>query len=141
VQLLIGAFGRPYLRTAGQAGALALLYFIAAKLSLAFAIPPGYASPLWAPSGLALAACLLFGPRVWPGIWIGAALVNLAVAESFLAAVLIGTGNTLEALAGFALIRRWIAAPQRLQATGDALKFVVAAALCSLVAPTIARRR
>ncbi|HEV8094371.1 MAG TPA: MASE1 domain-containing protein, partial [Burkholderiales bacterium] len=131
-------FGRPYLQTAGQAGALAVLYFIAAKLSLAFAIPPGYASPLWAPSGLALAACLLIGPRVWPGIWVGAALVNLAVDQSVLAAVLLGTGNTLEALAGFALLRRWIAIPQRLQAAEDALMFVVAAALCSLVAPTIA---
>ena len=135
---LSSAFGRPYLRTAGQAGVLAVLYFIAAKLSLAFAIPPGYASPLWAPSGLALAACLLIGPRIWPGIWVGAALVNLAVNQSVLAAVVIGTGNTLEALAGYALIRRWITSPQQLQATGDALKFVVAAALCSLVAPTVA---
>ena len=134
----LSSAGRPYLQTASQAVALAVLYFIAAKLSLAFAIPPGYASPLWAPSGLALAACLLIGPRVWPGIWVGAAVVNLTVDQSVLAAVLIGTGNTLEALAGFALIRRWIAIPQRLQAAEDALKFVVAAALCSLVAPTIA---
>jgi PAS domain S-box-containing protein len=132
------AFGRPSLQTAGQAAALAALYFVAAKLSLAFAIPPGYASPLWAPSGLALAACLLLGTRLWPGIWIGAALVNLSVDQSFVAAILIGTGNTFETLAGVALIRRWIALPQRLQATGDALRFVVAAALCSLIAPTVA---
>jgi integral membrane sensor domain MASE1 len=131
-------FGKLSLQTAGQAAALAALYFIAAKLSLAFAIPPGYASPLWVPSGLALAACLLIGPRLWPGIWVGAALVNLTVDQSFIAAVLIGTGNTFEALAGVALIRRWTAAPQRLQTTGDALRFIAAAALASLVAPTIA---
>ena len=131
-------FTKPSWQTAGQAAALAALYFIAAKASLAFAIPPGYASPLWVPSGLALAACLLVGTRVWPGIWIGAALVNLTVEQSFVAAVLIGTGNTLEALAGVTLIRRWIEAPQRLHATGDALRFVAAAVLCSLVAPSIA---
>ena len=131
-------FGKLSLQTAGQAAALAALYFIAAKLSLEFAIPPGYASPLWVPSGLALAACLMIGPRLWPGIWVGAALVNLAVDQSFVAAVLIGTGNTFEALAGVALIRRWIAVPQRLQATGDALRFIAAAALASLVAPTMA---
>ena len=64
------------MQTAGHAAALAALYFIAAKLSLAFAIPPGYASPLWVPSGLALAALLMMGPRRWPGIWVGAALAN-----------------------------------------------------------------
>jgi PAS domain S-box-containing protein len=132
------AFDKPHLQTAGEACLLAVFYFIAGKLSLAFAIPPGYASPLWAPSGLALAACLLFGPRLWPGVWLGAALVNLTVDQSLVAAVLIGTGNTLEALAGVALVRRWIANPQRLQATEDALKFVAAAGLCALVAPTIA---
>jgi PAS domain S-box-containing protein len=131
-------FGKASLQTAGQAAALAALYFIAAKLSLAFAIPPGYASPLWAPSGLALAACLLMGPRLWPGIWVGAALVNLTVDQSFIAAVLIGTGNTFEALAGVALIRHWTAVPQRLQTTGDALRFIAAATLASLAAPTIA---
>ena len=131
-------FRKPSWQTAGQAAALAALYLIAAKASLAFAIPPGYASPLWVPSGLALAACLLLGTRLWPGIWVGAALANLAVDQSFVAAILIATGNTFEALVGVALVRRWIAVPQRLQATGDALRFIAAAALCSLVAPTIA---
>jgi PAS domain S-box-containing protein len=131
-------FAKPSWQTVSQAAALAALYFVAAKASLAFAIPPGYASPLWMPSGLALAACLLLGTRLWPGIWVGAALANLTVDQSFFAAVLIGTGNTFEALAGVALVRRWIAIPQRLEATGDALRFIGAAALCSLVAPTIA---
>ena len=130
------AYFRQHLGTGARAAAVGVLYFIAAKLSLAFAIPPGYASPLWPPSGLALAACLLAGTGVWPGIWIGAALVNLTVEQSLLAAVLIGTGNTLEALCGFALIRRWNA--QRLETAGDALAFVLAAAACSLIAPTVA---
>ncbi len=117
---------------------LAAVYFAAAKLALLLAIPPGYATAVWPPSGIALAAVLLFGNRLWPGVWLGAALVNLTVQASLPAAVLIGTGNTLEALAGAMLIRRFVGLP-RVFATGeDVLKFVAIAALCSTVAATVA---
>ena len=100
---------------AAQVGLLAALYFAVAKLSLLLAIPPGYATAVWPPSGLAVAAILLAGNRMWPGIWLGAALANLTVQASAVAAVLIGTGNALEALVGAALIQRFIgvAAPLR----------------------------
>ena len=84
---------------AAQLALIALLYFVAARLSLALAIPPGYATAVWPPSGIALAAALIFGSRVWPGIWLGAALANITVEASFVAAALIASGNTLEALA------------------------------------------
>src|SRR6186997_3220402 len=66
----------------GQLLLLAAVYFIAAKLSLTLAIPPGYATAVWPPSGIALAALLLFGRGVWPGIWLGATLANLGVDAS-----------------------------------------------------------
>lgn len=87
----------------GRVLLLAAVYFAAAKLSLLLAIPPGYVTPVWPPSGIALAATLLLGNRIWPGVWLGAALVNLTVETSIVTAVLIGTGNTLEALAGVPL--------------------------------------
>src|SRR6266850_2757524 len=96
----------------GQASLLAAVYFSAAKTSLLLAIPPGYATAVWPPSGIALVAALMLGTRYWPGIWIGAAAVNLTVEASFPAAALIATGNTLEALAGAALIRRTIGVPR-----------------------------
>ena len=61
---------------------LAAIYFAAAKVSLLLAIPPGYATAVWPPSGLALAAILLAGPRMWPGIWLGAAVANFTVHAS-----------------------------------------------------------
>ncbi|MGH8729741.1 MAG: MASE1 domain-containing protein, partial [Burkholderiales bacterium] len=61
---------------------LAAVYFATAKLSLLLAIPPGYATAVWPPSGIALAATLLLGYRIWPGIWLGAVLVNLTVKVS-----------------------------------------------------------
>ena len=74
---------------------LAALYFFTAKAALLLAVPPGYATGVWPPSGLALAAVLLWGSRVWPGVWLGAALTNLTVQGSPLIAILLGTGNTL----------------------------------------------
>jgi len=134
----IGVTPMAQISRSGQVLALATVYFAAAKLTLPLAIPPGYATAVWPPSGIALAAVLLFGNRLWPGVWLGAALVNLTVQASLPAAVLIGTGNTLEALASAALVRRFIGLP-RVFATGeDVLKFVAIAALCSTVAATVA---
>jgi len=125
----------PYL---GQVGLLAAAYFAAAKASLMLAIPPGYATAVWPPSGIALAALLLLGTREWPGIWLGAALVNLTVASSPFAALAIGSGNTLEAIAGATLVRRYIAdAPPYFDRVRNVVKFVAGAALCSTVAATI----
>lgn len=122
----------------GQVSLLAAVYFAAAKLSLFFAIPPGYATAVWPPSGVALAAVLMLGNRIWPGIWIGAALVNFTINSSLFAAVLIGSGNTLEALAGAALIRRYIGVPYRFERAEDVIKFIAVAALSATVAATVA---
>jgi diguanylate cyclase (GGDEF)-like protein len=122
----------------GQVLLFAAVYFVAARLSLSLAIPPGYATAVWPPSGIALAVTLLLGNRIWPGIWLGATLANLTVASAPIAAVLIGTGNTLEALAGAALIRRFVGIPYRFERAGDVVKFVAFAALSSTIAATIA---
>jgi len=124
--------GLPYL---GQVGLFALVYFIAAKLSLLLAIPPGYATAVWPPSGIALAIMLLFGGRLWPGIWLGAALANLSVASPLFAAIAAGTGNTLEAIVGAALIGRYIGVPRRFERGRDVAVFVgVTAASCTIAA-------
>src|SRR5258705_3315738 len=92
---------------------MAAAYYASGRLSLPLAIPPGYATAVWPPSGIALAALLLLGPGAWPGVWLGAALVNGTVESSWVAAAIIASGNTLEALAGAALIRRDIGVPTR----------------------------
>src|SRR5260221_4412908 len=58
---------------------VALTYASVAALCLAVAISPGYASALWPPAGIALAAWLAYGGRIWPGILLGAAVANLGV--------------------------------------------------------------
>jgi signal transduction histidine kinase len=126
-----------FLRQSALAGLLAGVYFIAAKLSLPLAIPPGYATAVWPPSGIALAALLVLGRRVWPGVWLGAALVNGTVEASWLAAAIIASGNTLEALAGAALIRRYIGVPVRFMRGSDVFRFIVWAALCAAIAASV----
>jgi integral membrane sensor domain MASE1 len=121
----------------GQLVLIAAIYFGAAKLSLLVAIPPGYATAVWPPSGIGLAATLALGNRIFPGIWIGAALVNLTVESSLLTAGFIGIGNTLEALAGAALIRRSLGVPFRFERGEDAVKFIGLSALAATIAATI----
>ncbi len=125
-------------RYLGTVGLLAAAYFAAAKLSLSLAIPPGYATAVWPPSGIALAAVLLLGPRVWPGVWLGAALVNYTIQSSLFAAVAIGTGNTLEALAAGALVRRGLGIPRNFERGEDVFRFIVFAALSATIAATVA---
>ena len=121
-----------------QVALIAGVYLIAGRLSLALAIPPGYATAVWPPSGIALAAILLWGRPVWPGIWIGAALVNISVEASPVTAALIASGNTLEALAGGALIRRYVGVPSRFERSEDVVRFIVLGALGPAIAATVA---
>src|SRR5438270_6869292 len=57
-------------------GALTLIYLVAGKLALKLAFLNASASPVWPPAGIALAAMLLLGYRVWPAIFVGAFIVN-----------------------------------------------------------------
>ena len=115
----------------------ALAYFVAARVSLAVAIPPGYATPVWPSSGIAVAAVLLLGLRIWPAIWLAAAFANIAVESSLVAASLIATGNTLEALVGAGLVRRYAGDPGRFERAEEVLKFIAAAAVSAGVAATV----
>jgi integral membrane sensor domain MASE1 len=121
-----------------QIGLIAAAYFLSARLSLPLAIPPGYACAVWPPSGIALAAALLLGWRVWPGIWIGAALANLMVEWSLPSAVLVAGGNTLEALAARALIVHHVGDPGAFGRGEDVIKFILACALSAVIAATLA---
>src|SRR6266850_6379031 len=121
----------------GQASLLAAVYFAAAKLSLQLAIPPGYATAVWPPSGIALAVMLLWGTRLWPGVWLGAALTNFTIEGSPLLAVLIATGNTLEAVVGAALIRRFTGARGYFESGEDVVKFAALTALSATIATAV----
>jgi len=79
---------------------LTLIYLIAGKLSLHLAFVHKSASPVWPPAGIALAALLVLGFRVWPAIFVGAFLVNLTTVGNIFTSFGIASGNTLEAICG-----------------------------------------
>ena len=117
---------------------LGLVYFFAAKASLAFAIPPGYATAIWPPSGIALAALLLGGTALWPGLWLGSFAANYAVQGGLVAPAVIATASTLGVYAIAALIERHLGVPRRflrVRQVGAFVGFVVCGAV---IAPTVA---
>ena len=124
--------------TVAQGALLAAIYFGAARFALLLAIPPGYATALWPPSGIALAALLVLGPRLWPGVWIGSALANLSIDASIPSAIIIATGSTLQALVVSALLRRHVGIPYRFRHVQQVVKFVALSALGATIAPTVA---
>jgi PAS domain S-box-containing protein len=83
------------------------LYFLGGKLGLKLAFLQSSATAVWPPAGLALAALLIFGYRLWPGVFIGAFLVNITTAGNVLTSLFFATGNTLEAVVGAYLINRF----------------------------------
>src|SRR5437899_11185603 len=86
---------------------LTLIYFIAGKLGLKLAFLHASASPVWPSAGIALAALLLLGYRVWPAIFVGAFLVNATTAGNIATSLGIAAGNTLEAVCGAWLVNRF----------------------------------
>ena len=116
---------------------VALAYASAAALSLAVAIPPGYASALWPPAGIALAAWLAYGGRIWPGILLGAALANLGVSgTSVPVALAIGAGNAAEAAIAGLLIRHLVPLEHRFQEPAAVWRFAAIAFGAPMLAAT-----
>ncbi len=85
---------------------LSAIYFGAARLGLSLDAVGGVAAAVWPPTGIALAALLLGGYRLWPGVAVGAFLVNVFAGVPALAACGMAAGNTLEALVASALLVR-----------------------------------
>src|SRR5262249_3951619 len=93
-----GLTGGLALRPIGGLLAVVGVYFSSAKLGLSLAFVAEQVSAVWPPTGIALAAVLLLGYRVWPGILLGAFLANATANEPILVAGGIAIGNTLEAV-------------------------------------------
>jgi diguanylate cyclase (GGDEF)-like protein len=120
---------------------LTLLYVISGKLALHLAFLHPSATAVWPNSGIALAALLILGTDVWPCIFVGAFLVNISTAGSLATTAAITIGNTLEAVVGAWLVRRFASGKDSVFRSLDFLKFAILAglvstSLCATVAVT-----
>lgn len=120
----------PAWRYAVELAGIAVAYFLVAKLGLTLASINPSATPIWPPTGLALASVLLWGYRVWPAVFLAALLANVTTAGSLYTASSIALGNTLECLVGAYLTNRWSDG----RATFDTPAGVTRFALISLLA-------
>lgn len=113
------------------------IYFVTGKLGLRLAFVHPSATPIWAPSGISLAALLLFGTQAWPAIFAGSFLVNITTAGSVATCLGIASGNALEAITGMWLINRFANGRGAFQTPQDTFKFAALAAVPStMVAAT-----
>lgn len=106
---------------------LAGLYFLTCKFGLRLATVYPSATAVWPGTGIALAAFLLLGYRVWPGIFVGAFAVNLTTAGSVLSSLGIASGNTLEGLLGAYLVTRFANGRKVFERPENIFKFLLLA--------------
>ncbi len=116
---------------------LAVAYFVTGKLGLLLAVPPGYATAVWPPSGIALGGLLILGSRTWLGVWLGSFCVNVgmgfdasssaSIAKSMAIAGSIAFGATLQAWLGAAFIRKKVGWPNALLSVADVCWFMAIA--------------
>ena len=86
----------------------AVVYVLSAELGLQLAVVHNHVSAVWPPSGIALAALLIFGTRLWPAITVGAFIVNVMANLPVAVSIGIAMGNTLAALAGALLVLKLV---------------------------------
>ena len=120
-----------------KAGALAVAYIAAAQIGFAYALVKGNASPIWPPAGIAVAALLVGGPAIWPGVFLGAVVANLAHGTAPAGAMLLGMAATAEPLAAVELLRRTGFRPQ-LDRLIDVPLLVLGAGLPALLGASVA---
>ena len=119
---------------AGGLVAIGVIYFALAKGGLALASIHPSATPIWPPTGVALAAVLLWGYRTWPAIFTAAVIVNATTAGSVATAIAIATGNSLEAVVGAYLINRWSSGCNTFSTPNSVAKFAL---ICFVIATPI----
>ncbi|SDP27334.1 MASE1 domain-containing protein [Afipia sp. GAS231] len=119
---------------AGGLVTIGVIYFALAKGGLALASIHPSATPIWPPTGVALAAVLLWGYRAWPAIFTAAAIANATTAGSVATAIAIATGNSLEAVVGAYLINRWSNGCHTFSRPNSVAKFAL---ICFVIAAPI----
>jgi signal transduction histidine kinase len=120
-----------------QAGAFAAIsgaYFLAGTLGLKLAFVHVSATAVWPPTGIAIAAVVLFGYRAALPVFVGAFLVNITTAGSVATVTGIALGNTLEALLGGWLVNRFASGRRAFERPRDVMAFTGLAAVVSPVA-------
>ena len=113
-------------------------YVVSGWLGLRVAFVAEQVTTVWAPTGIAIAGLVLGGVRLWPAIWLGALFVNATTSAPLWTALLLATGNTLEAVIAALVLRRLSPFDAGFRRLGGVLVFIGIAVLAStMVSATI----
>ena len=134
----------PYVEPVNAAiiASLAFLYFVVGKFVQRPATPNHSVTAIWLPAGIALAAVLLRGNRVWPGVFLGTFLLSVNITGTIGLSLGFGLGNTLEALLAAHLINKSARGIHAFFKMADVLRFiffagVLAPALCATIGTSL----
>ncbi len=116
---------------------LAGIYFAGGKLGLALAFENVSVTLVWPPTGIALAAVLIAGWGVWPGIYLGAYCVNVTTTGDVPTSLAIAAGNTLEAVLGGYLIRQFASGLRVFEQPRGVFQFLALAGLGNMASATL----
>ncbi|NMG57579.1 histidine kinase [Geitlerinema sp. P-1104] len=120
--------------------AIAVIYHLVALVGMRLAVLPGDVATVWVPAGLSLAVMLLWGVRVWPGVFLGAFSTYL-ILDPNPANLAIGlataVGNTLTPLVGVRLLQLFIPSRYPFHKTTHVFIFIgIGALFCQLISAT-----
>jgi integral membrane sensor domain MASE1 len=122
---------------------VAATYFGLANLSLTVASIHSSVIPIWAPAGLAFAAVLLCGIRVWPAIFAAAYvagvptdLVNESAVDSIPMSLVVATGSTLAPVVGGYLVSIWCGGRNTFDTPAGVAKFVLVVLATTMISAT-----
>ena len=109
--------------------AVGVSYYVAGKLALLLAIPPGYATAVWPAAGIALAGVLFCGYHVFPAIVLGSFFINFwtsldatnatSLLKSIVLTAWIGMGAAAQASFGAFLVRRFVGFIEAVRANNE----------------------
>ena len=93
-----GSSGDPTLRASRVKGLarfqqlvlIAVAYYLGARLGLSLSLVESNVTPLWPPTGIAVAAFLILGRSLWPAVAVAAFAVNLPISHGVVAALATG---------------------------------------------------
>ena len=121
----------PLVRHLVATALVGLAYYLGARLGLSLSLVEENVTPLWPPTGIAVAAFLVLGRSVWPGIALAAFAVNLPISEGPVPAAVTAAGNVLAPLLAVVLLNR-VGFRRQLDRQRDALAIVFLGALASM---------
>ena len=117
---------------------IGVTYVLAARVGLVDANLHDNVTLIWPPVGIALAAALIFGLRIWPAVAVGAFLAYRIAGAPLGFAAVTAVGNTVEILVVVMVLRTWCGFDNGLRRVRDVLLFLsLAVGVAPLVGATI----